>query len=179
MKILAMMEDTPTFSGGRIAFINLLKTIEDDVQLTFITTTGATMKAQVEIFREIRYWVPKKGKVLYYFKFLLKLLLHGLKNHFDIIFCNAGMTTFVGIVLARIRRKKLIILSHDCFTPGQMIRLVKGPIKKLTGLIRVFYMMAPLRFSDLILTVSPTTKKDLEEYYGLSHVQFLGNVVQL
>jgi len=179
MKVLAMTEDTPAFSGGRIAFINLLKTIEDDIELTFITTTGATQKANVSMTCEIRYFVPKKGKILHYLKFLLKLLSHGLKNPFDIIFCNAGMTVFIGAALAKIRRRKLIIFSHDCFTPNKMMRLVKGPLKKFSGIIRVFYMMAPLHFADQILAVSPTTKSDLKRNYGLSKIKLIGNVIQI
>ena len=179
MKVLAMMEDYPTFSGGRMAFIRLLKIIEKDIELTFISTTGATQKANVLLNREIRYFVPARGKILYYLRFLFKLLIHGLTIPFDIVFCNAGLAAFVGVVLAKIRRRKIIVLAHDCFTFSSMMHLVKGPIKKLSGIIRVFDRIVPLFFVDLILAVSPTIKKDLKKYYGLSKVIFLGNVIQL
>ncbi len=157
----------------------MLKTIENDVELTFISTTGATQKANVSINREIRYFVPKRGKILHYLKFLIKSLIHGLTIPFDIVFCNAGMAAFIGVVLAKFRRRKVIILSHDCFTFRSMMRIVKGPIKKLSGMIRVFDRLIPLYFANLILVVSPTIKNDLRKYYGLSKVKFIGNVIEL
>ena len=157
----------------------MLKTIEDDVELAFISTTGATQKLNISLNQEVRLFVPKRGKLLYYLRFLLITLIRGLSTPVDLVFCNAGLAAFVGVAVAKIRRKKIIILAHDCFTFSSMMALVKGPLKKLSGIIRVFDRMVPLFFADLILAVSPTIKNDLQYYYNLSPVEFIGNVVQV
>ncbi|MFQ5676745.1 MAG: glycosyltransferase, partial [bacterium] len=108
-------------------------------------------------------------QLLYLLRFWLQASLIASKMHFDILHCHDFITLPVGVMIAKIKHRKVIFDAHESY--GEMLNgTVPGPLRWCIG----FLERILLRHIDLLVTVGSILERDYQ-LRGARRTRVIGN----
>jgi glycosyltransferase involved in cell wall biosynthesis len=183
IKVLALMEDLPIISGGRMAFVTMINHLQKmGLDILLVSTKGATQtKTEVPSFR-ISVPSDRILRYLYYltlmpFRLFLETLSCARTKVPDIFLVNQGFIAFYGVLLSRIFHRPVVILVHDAVALPEVLRGNLG--NKVWRLFNWISYDHFLRYFDKILAVSPFTAKGLSTKALKKNISVVGCPVEI
>lgn len=182
-RVLALMEDLPFISGGRIAFVTIINYFQEQGLETLLVSTEGATQTKTEV-PSSRISVPSDRilRYLYYitlmpFRLFLETLLCARTKVPDVFFVNQGFIAFYGVLLSRIFHRPVVILVHDSLALPEVLRGNLG--NKVWRLFNWISYDHFLRYFDKILVVSPFTAKSLSKKAQKENISVVGCPVEI
>lgn len=118
---------------------------------------------------------PTASHTLVYFTFFVWASLKTLYSirRFDILFVNSGIMVFPALLISKIVKKRIVVLQHDSFFLDEVIMPSSKLHEKITAALSWFLSYPPLKFVDLVFTVSVVTAMNIQAERKV----VLGNIV--
>jgi glycosyltransferase involved in cell wall biosynthesis len=183
IRVLALMEDLPIISGGRIAFVTIINYLQKQgLDMLLVSTKGATQtKTEVP---SSRISMPS-DRILRYlycitlmpFRLFVQTLLCARTKVPDLFFVNQGFIAFYGVLLSRIFHRPVVILVHDSLVLSEVLRGNLG-----NKVWRLFYWISYdhfLKYFDKVLVVSHFTAKGLYTKAPKENINVVGCPVEI
>ncbi|MCK8827687.1 glycosyltransferase family 4 protein [Natroniella acetigena] len=115
--------------------------------------------------KNIFFWVLK------YFEFIIKSLFLGFAKDYDVYHCHDLPTLFMGVLIAKIKGKKVIYDSHEIYT-----EMTGAKLKKVWRLIERLFA----KYADVTILTDEYRKEIFESMYPkVSNSKIIMNVPEL
>ncbi len=163
-KILAVMLDSPSVGGGRIAFRQLLYVLQGRFAMTLVSTRGSTEAQFPRLSEEIRIDGDRAFSSMLLPLYALRALK---KSHYDVLLTHMGLHTFLLLPLSQIYHATSVIYVTDRLSLREQVGFSAGLARRADAFLIWLLNWALLRLFQRVVSISGYTSDAIAETSGV------------